>query len=64
MISGTGFFTTQMSFHHPTNGVEALKETQGTYLSEWPWLILSSSTIGLLTDGILVLCSGSVIPVL
>jgi len=35
-----------------TNNVKALKETEGTDPDQWPGLILSSSTTGLLMEGV------------
>jgi len=38
---------------HQTISVKALKGTQGTDPNQWPCLILSSSTTGLLMEGAL-----------
>jgi len=45
-ISGTGFLSAACPSCHPTNSVKALKKTQSTDPSQWPGLILSSSTTG------------------
>lgn len=37
--------------HHPTQSVKVLKETRSTDRSQWPGLIFSLSTSGLLTEG-------------
>jgi len=39
---------------NPTNSVKELNETQTADPSQWPGLILSSSTTGLLIEGALV----------
>ena len=45
-ISGSGFLQAECPSCYPTNSVKALKETPTTALSQWPCLVLSSSTSG------------------
>jgi len=46
-----GFLHARCPSCHPTRSVRALKGTQNTNPNQWPGLILTSSTTGLLTDG-------------
>jgi len=39
---------------HPTNSVKTLKETQSNDPNQWPGYVVSSSTAGLLTEGLLL----------
>jgi len=48
--SPTYFLHARCPSCHPTNSVKALQETQSTDPNQWPGLILSSSTTGLLTE--------------
>jgi len=52
-IYDTGFFMAGRSSRHPTNSAKAMKETCSTDATQWPGLILSSSTIEHLTEGAL-----------
>jgi len=47
-------FTGRVSLRHPTISVKAMKGTKSTKPKQWPGLILSVSTAGLLMEGALL----------
>jgi len=49
-----GILLVQCPSRHPTISVDALNGTQSINPYQWPGLILSSSTTGLLIEGVLV----------